>query len=76
MTGSNLPVEVMQSTQPILLKGLVKDWPVVSAGQHSKEKAIEYLLQFYDSKPVVAFLAAPESEGRLFYNEDMSGFQF
>ncbi len=74
--SSNLPIEVMQSTQPILLKGLVKDWPVVSAGQHSKEKAIEYLLQFYDSKPVVAFLAAPESEGRLFYNEDMSGFNF
>jgi hypothetical protein len=71
-----LPEDVLQSTQPLVLKGLVGHWPVVRAGLESSQAASAYLRQFYRDATVGALLGAPEIEGRFFYNDDLSGFNF
>lgn len=68
--------DILTSTQPLLLKGLVSEWPLVKAGTRSMNAAIDYLGRFYENATVGAFFGAPHIEGRVFYNEDMSGFNY
>lgn len=68
--------EVLTSTQPLLLRDFVSDWPFVKAGIQSMDAAIDYLGRFYENATVGAFFGPPDVEGRVFYNEDMSGFNY
>ncbi|KGI79194.1 cupin-like domain-containing protein [Oleiagrimonas soli] len=71
-----LPDEVLGSTKPLLLRGLVADWPMVHAARRSAADAVDYLRRFDRNAPVMALVAPPESGGRFFYNDDLSGFNF
>jgi Cupin-like domain len=71
-----LPDDVLKSTQPVVLRGLVANWPVVRAGLESDQSADAYLRRFYRDATVGALLGAPEIRGRFFYNSDLSGFNF
>jgi len=71
-----VPPDVLTSTEPLLLKGLVADWPFVKAGRESASSAAQYLLEFYANTPVGVGCGPPENSGRFFYNDDMSGFNF
>jgi hypothetical protein len=72
----NIPLEILTSSEPLLLRGLVADWPIVTAGKNSIGGAIEYIQQFYRDEPVTTFCAQKEAKGRLFYNEDCTGFDY
>ena len=74
--ADSVPPEVLTSTQPLLLKGLVADWPFVKAGRRSMSAAAQYLLKFYANTPIGVGFGPPENLGRFFYNEDMSDLNF
>ncbi|EED38285.1 transcription factor jumonji/aspartyl beta-hydroxylase [Stenotrophomonas sp. SKA14] len=64
-------------TTPKVIRGLVSHWPLVAAARTSDAAAVAHLAGFDPGRmPVTATTAAPEAQGRLFYNEDMSGFNF
>src|SRR3954453_21781041 len=65
--------ELLESRQPAILKGVVKNWEVARRGAQSAAAAIEYLASFDCGRPVVGFSGAPQIGGRFFYNEDMTG---
>lgn len=73
-----LPDDVLTSPEPLVLRGVVADWPMVQAARTSAEAAIDYLAGFEraGAPPVVATVGPPEIGGRIFYNEDLSGFNF
>lgn len=71
-----IPESVFSSESPLLLRGLVAEWPVVQAARTSEEAADAYLRDYYYDSTVGVFYGAPESGGRVFYNEDMSGFAY
>ncbi len=73
---TDLGAEILASTEPLLLRGLVRDWPMVQAGLQSAQAADAYLRRFYRDATVNAMLGAPEIEGRFGYNDDLSGFNF
>jgi Cupin-like domain len=68
--------EVFTSGRPCVLRALVQDWPAVAAGRRSSAAAVQYLTGFDSGKPVDAIMTPPEVEGRIFYNDTMSGFNF
>lgn len=68
--------EVVPGYRPVVLRGLVKDWPAVAAGAASPEQAGEYIASFYRGTPVEAFVGGPDIGGRFFYRPDMNGFNF
>ncbi len=73
----SLPDELLRSPRPLVLRGLVAQWPMVRAGRESAPAAIEYLKRFdHGGMPVVATVAPPEAAGRVFYDEDLGGFNF
>ena len=67
---------MLESTEPVLLRGLVADWPVVKAGRQSPRAVADYVRGFYSGKPVTAAYAGPEIKGRIGYNDALNGFNF
>ena len=74
--NSDLTPELLRSSQPVVLRGLISDWPVVQAGLQSAQQAADYFRQWSNENLVQAFVAPPEVKGRYFYTSDLSGFNF
>jgi hypothetical protein len=68
--------DVLPQMQPAVFRGLVRDWPAVRQGLDSPAALVRYLKRFDSGKTVDALLAAPEIDGRIFYDETMTGFNF
>ena len=71
-----IPQEILLSEKPVLMRGLAAGWPLVQAAKKSHESAMDYILEFYRDATIGAFLAPPGSGGRVFYNEDVTGFNY
>ncbi|MET1163169.1 MAG: cupin-like domain-containing protein, partial [Pseudoxanthomonas sp.] len=73
-----LPDEVLQSSEPAVLRGIAADWPVTRAAKESAQAAVTYLRGFErkEAQPVVALVGPPEIEGRFFYNAGLDDFNF
>lgn len=72
----DIPDFVFNSSQPLILRGFANDWPIVSAGKASASKAADYLRGFYSGNPVNVSFSEPENKGRVFYDSNMTGFNF
>jgi hypothetical protein len=68
--------EVAGSGRPAILRGYVRDWPAVKLARQSPEAICAYLLGMDSGHEVDAVMTPPAERGRLFYNADMSGFNF
>jgi hypothetical protein len=71
-----LTEEILMSTEPLLLRGMVNEWPMVQAAKKSARDADGYLRQFNQDETVGAFFSEPDAQGRVYYNEDLSGFNY
>ena len=66
-----LDAALRDATGPFVVRGLVRDWPLVEAGRRSGKEARDYLLRHHRDVPFVVSIGAPESAGRMFYDEAM-----
>jgi hypothetical protein len=71
-----LPDEVLESTRPLVLRGLGAGWPMVRASLDSQAAATAYLRRFYKDATVLVMSGEPAIGGRFFYNDDLSGFNY
>jgi hypothetical protein len=72
----NIPHEVLASDEPLVLRGLVSDWPCVREALRGSAAILSYLRGFCRNQEVMVFRGSPEIDGRFFYNEDLTGFNF
>ncbi len=68
--------EIQTAGQPAILRGLVDDWPAVRLAKQGKQAICQYLLDLDNGTGVDAILLHPQEKGRVFYNDDMIGFNF
>ncbi|WP_457392679.1 cupin-like domain-containing protein [Roseateles sp. P5_E1] len=76
VSAEAIPADVLQSTQPVLMRGLVGRWPLVQAAQRSDADFCDYLRGFGADTRLALWRGAPEIGGRFFYNADFTGFNF
>lgn len=76
VSASNIPEDVIFSREPVVLKQLVTDWPLVKAGRESDRAATNYLKSFYNGKETIVCKLEPEKKGRLFYNSDFTQLDY
>ncbi|MHA6317616.1 cupin-like domain-containing protein [Altererythrobacter sp. CAU 1778] len=56
--------------RPFVVRGLVRDWPLIKAGRTSSRAAREYLLERARPAPFTVTIGQPGRDGRLFYDDD------
>lgn len=69
INSQNIPREVINSAEPVVLKQLVGDWPLVQAGRTSDRSSVGYLKNFYNGAPTIVCKIPAENNGRMFYTD-------
>lgn len=67
---------LIQNGEPYILKGALRNAPLVIAGMQSYAKAKSHLLSYAGNQPFLSYVADASANGRFFYNEDISGLNF
>ncbi len=62
--------------EPVVLRGIARDWALVQAGLRSPQEALAYLRGFDAGLPVQYSFGGPEIEGRPFYKDDFTQLNF
>ena len=60
----SLPEAALEGGRPLILRGAVRDWPLVRAALQSDEAAVEYLLRFYRGRPVDTIVGSSPRRSR------------
>ena len=68
--------EVVQGCRPVVIRGLVADWPVVEAARSGPNALREYLRPFATAERVEVFFGDPAIRGQYYYNQGLQGFNF
>jgi Cupin-like domain len=76
VSAEAIPAEVLKSTQPVVMRGLVRHWPLVQAAQRSDAEFCNYLRGFGAQTRLALWRGGPEIGGRFFYNDAFTEFNF
>ena len=68
--------DIASHYEPVLLRGLVAEWPASQAGLGAPHEMANYLGRFDRGMPTNAFFAPEEIAGRFSYRESMDSFNF
>ena len=67
---------IVQACQPVVIRGLVADWPVVKAASGSPRALKDYLAAFDAGGRVEVFIGDPAIHGKYYYGPGLQGFNF
>ncbi|MFN7054940.1 cupin-like domain-containing protein [Hyphomonas sp.] len=68
--------EILPAGEPVVLEGVVADWPAVAAAREGTRSLAAYLASFDSGRPAETIFAPPEVDGRFFYTDDLKGLNF
>src|SRR3954453_11523499 len=68
--------ELFAGNEPVLMRGLTTDWPLVQAARQGPSTVMDTLAGRYNKKPVIVYVGNPEMGGRFSYNESVTGFNY
>jgi Cupin-like domain len=68
--------EFLEGGQPVVIRGLVADWPVVKAARGATGALQDYFAQFDNGTNVEVFIGDPVIRGKYYYNPGLQGFNF
>lgn len=74
-SSGQIPPDLDTRGEPVILRGLAQSWPAVNACRDAAS-AKHYLSQFSTDQRVTAYIGAPAIDGRFFYDDDFTGFNF
>ncbi len=74
LDGQSFVSDIVSACAPVVIRGLVADWPAVRAA--AGEGVLGYLSPMATDTSVNVFVGPPEIEGRYYYDDDLTGFNF
>ncbi len=75
LTPDTIPTSVLDSQVPILLKGVISNWPLVKKAANTMALQ-SYLLSFYQGMAATCFISDKSTNGRYFYDETLTALNF
>ena len=76
LTPQRFQRDVVAGCRPVVLRGLIADWPVVQAARGSAARLKDYLAAFDVGSRVEAYLGNPAIGGKYYYASGLKGFNF
>lgn len=74
--GPALRAELVDAAEPVILRGLVREWPVVAAARGGTASLVTFLKAFGSGGAARCVVGHPAIGGRFFYARDMTGLNF
>ncbi|MGQ8364965.1 cupin-like domain-containing protein [Glaciecola sp. 1036] len=71
-----IPEDIDSNLEPLILRGLVKDWDLVHIGKESDTKTAAHLKSFYNGRPTLTYFGSPDLLGKYGYNENATELNF
>lgn len=68
--------ELLERADPLVLRGLCRDWPLVKLARQSATAFAQELARHDNGTPVDALLIAPDAHGTIGYDAEMAGFNY
>jgi len=68
--------EILPAREPVVMRGLVSDWPAVRAGRESPQAMANYLRNLDSGASADTMFGDPSIGGRFFYNDELTGHNF
>lgn len=68
--------QIIPRDRPAVMKGLVRDWPILRAAAASPQALSDYIRARDLGRPLRVLVGKPEINGYLFYREDLRGLNF
>jgi hypothetical protein len=68
--------EVVAGCEPVVLRGVINDWPAVRAARDSPRALLNYLATFDAGARVEVFFGDPAIAGKYYYGDGLQGFNF
>jgi len=68
--------QVRALEHPVVIRGVVGHWPLVEKARTSARAAVDYLKGFANDQPVTAYIGDSHTQGRIFYNDDLTDTNF
>ncbi|WP_243050441.1 cupin-like domain-containing protein [Dyella sp. RRB7] len=68
--------DLIGRARPLVIRGLVRDWPVVKLALESDTAFAQGMAQWDNGGDVSTLMIAPEADGMIGYTPDMSGFSY
>jgi hypothetical protein len=75
-SGAEFRAGLIAAAQPVVLRGLVRDWPVVGQAKAGAAALVEFLKSFDRGRAAGCMAGTPAIGGRFFYSSDMKGMNF
>lgn len=77
VTPDHIPFEeLFASKEPVIMRGLISDWPLVQAGLESAESALDYLTAGYGGRLFKVYIGNSRIKGRFYYNESATSLNY
>lgn len=68
--------ELFAGNEPVLMRGLIADWPLVQEGRRGADAVMDQLATHYNKKPVIVYVGDAAIRGRFGYNEAVTDFNY
>jgi hypothetical protein len=68
--------EICTGYHPVVLRGLVRDWPAVRHNTENRSKLLSYLRELDQGIPLYTVVGDPAIGGRFYYGEQLQGANF
>ncbi|TRD10990.1 cupin-like domain-containing protein [Erythrobacter insulae] len=68
--------DIRRSGTPAVIRGLASHWPSVQAAVDSDQAFADHVTQNASPQPINAIVASHDKQGRFFYDEDLTKFNF
>jgi hypothetical protein len=75
-TPEEFQAEILPGGQPMVLRGVARDWPLVIAAREDPHKAMSLLERGTNARETGVLRADPAVEGRFHYASDVRSFNF
>lgn len=76
VTRERFEREVLAGYEPVVMRGVVAQWPLVAQAQAGLEACLHYLIGFDRGEAVDALLSRPEPTRAFSYKPGLDGFNF
>jgi cupin-like protein len=76
VTAARFRDEISQRYEPAVMRGLVRGWPAVQRALAAPDGICGYLEELDSGKPVAGLRTPPSARGRIFYNDNLDGFNY